>query len=188
VENFIPEGKRLMAENSENAAGSSNSGDASEGFLEFFKKYINGWVAIALILPTAVTWKGVPVYEAQRGLLVTFTGLTCGLVLAFLFSNRSIIRGVAKTKSQLGIVGSFLIPLLLIVATGYCGYKYVEVLKFAAQYYDGSFTDALKNLEMNQIRDGNQIMAFHIGIMLFAECALFFMALREWKPNKDGSK
>jgi hypothetical protein len=56
--------------------------DTPNGFFEYFKKYVNGWVAVALILPTAITWKGMPVYESQRGFLVTYTSLSCVIILA----------------------------------------------------------------------------------------------------------
>ena len=122
-----------------------------------------------------------PVYESQRGILTTFSALSCALILAFLFTSREFIP---KTKSKIGNLASLLIPLGFICATFYCGYEYVQTLIASAHYYkDQTLTEAMKHVELNSIPGGIRIMTYHILIIVFAECAFFFMAFREWKPK-----
>ncbi len=154
-------------------------------FRTFFKEYVNGWVAAALVLPTAVTWKGMPVYEAQRSLLVTYTSLSCALILAFLFTSRAFIIRLSKAKSRIGIIGSLLVPFIFICATGYSGYKYLQVLLDTAHYVSSPLPDAMKSTPLDQIHDGMTLMTYYILTMVFAECAFFFMAIRDWRPSAD---
>lgn len=150
----------------------------STGFFDYFKTYVNGWVAAALVLPTAITWKGMPIFEEQRGILTTYTALSCALILAFLFSSRDLLP---RFKTRIGTFGALLIPLALIGATAYCGYKYVALLNEAAYYAQKPLSDALKTVSMGDVHEGTSLIAYYILTMLFAESALFFMAFREWR-------
>ena len=152
--------------------------DSPEGFFAFFRTYVNGWVAAALLLPTGITWKGMPIYEGQRNLLTTYTGLSCVLILAFLFSSRDLLP---KLKTRIGAAASLLIPLILICATGFCGYKYVALLTESAYYAQKPLSEALKTVSMGDIHDGTSMIAYYILTMVFAEAALLFMAFREWR-------
>src|ERR1039458_9241518 len=93
--------------------------DSPASFTDYFKTYINGWVAAAIALPTAITWKGMPMYESQRSILTTYTALSCVLILAFLFYARNQLT--IKLKSRIGSIGLVLLPFALICATGFCG-------------------------------------------------------------------
>src|SRR4029077_17719272 len=101
-------------------------------FTDYFKTYVNGWVAAAIALPTAITWKGMPIYESQRNILTTYTGLSVVFTLASLFYTRAIF--MARLKSRIGSVGLLILPLVLICATGFCGYKYYELLIDSVRY------------------------------------------------------
>lgn len=160
--------------------------DSSDGLLKVFRDRVNGWVAAALVLPTAITWKGMPVYEQQRPFLVTYTALSCALILAFLFTSRSFIVRLSKAKSRIGTIGSLLIPFIFICATGYCGYEYHQVLLDTAHYVgSSSLTEAMKSTPIDRIHNGLALMTYYILTMVFAECAFFFMAIRDWRPSAD---
>src|SRR5690348_2007729 len=120
----------MAKKNMSNKPEPPNSG--STGFSGFFQKYLNAWVAVAIALPTAITWKGMPMYESQRGILTAYTALSCVLIMAFLFYVRNQLN--MKLKSRVGAVGLILMPLVLICATGFCGYKYHELLVESASY------------------------------------------------------
>jgi hypothetical protein len=153
--------------------------DNPVSFFNHYKTYVNGWIAVAVLLPAGITWKGMPIYEDQRGLLTTYTGLSCVLILAFLFSSRDLLP---KLKTRIGAVASLLIPLILICTTGFCGYKYVVLLTESAYYAQKPLTDALNTVSLGDIHGGTSIIAYYIMTMVFAEVALFFMAFREWRP------
>jgi hypothetical protein len=155
----------------------------STGFSGFFQKYLNAWVAAAIALPTAITWKGMPMYESQRGILTAYTALSCVLIMAFLFYVRNQFN--MKLKSRVGAVGLILMPLVLICATGFCGYKYHELLVESASYISTPLADAQKTVSLEAIHDGGSILAYYILTMVFAESALFLMAIREWSSQKN---
>jgi hypothetical protein len=157
-------------------------GKGSTGFSDFFRKYLNAWVAAAIALPTAITWKGMPMYESQRGILTTYTALSCVLILAFLFFVRNQLT--IKLKSRIGAFGLVLLPLFLIGATGYCGYKYHDLLVQSAPYAQEPLSDAYKTVSMEDIHDGGSLITYYILTMVFAESTLFLMAIREWHPQK----
>lgn len=151
------------------------------GFVDFFRTYVNGWVAAAVVLPTAITWKGMPVYESQRGILTSFTTLSCVLILAYLFYSRDHLLAIARLKSRMGRVGSLLVPLLLIGGTAFCGFRYIGLLTDSARYAQMHLDEAMKTRQLEEIRDGTAMMVYYILTMVLAECALFFMAIREWR-------
>jgi hypothetical protein len=157
--------------------------ERSTGFSDFLTKYLNAWVAAAIALPAAITWKGMPMYESQRGILTSYTTLSCVLILAFLFFVRNQIN--IKLKSRIGAIGLVLLPLILICATGYCGYKYHDVLVQSVPYTQQHFSDAYKTVSMEDIHDGGSLIVYYILTMVFAEAALFLMAIREWHPKKN---
>jgi hypothetical protein len=154
----------------------------STGFSSFFQKYVNAWVAAAIALPTAITWKGMPMYESQRGILTVYTALSCVLILASLFYVRNQLT--IKLKSRIGAVGLIFLPLVLICATGFCGYKYHELLVDSASYISIPLGDAEKTVSLETIHDGGSILVYYILTMVFAESALFLMAIREWGSQK----
>src|SRR5215469_12597367 len=102
---------------SENSTKTGNLGDSKDGFnsfLTFLKNYVNGWIAAAAVLPTAITWKGMPMFDSQRPILLSLTSLFCALIMAFLFMNRDFIP---RAKSRLGKIGSAIIAFGLIAAS-----------------------------------------------------------------------
>jgi hypothetical protein len=155
--------------------------DNPASFTDYFKTYVNGWVAAAIALPTAITWKGIPIYESQRSILTTYTALSCVLILAYLFYSRAIF--MVRLKSRIGSLGLLILPLVLICATAFCGYKYYELLMESVRYTPTTLQlgQALSSLQMNEIHDGPSIIAYYILTMVFAESALFLMAFREWR-------
>jgi hypothetical protein len=153
----------------------------STGFADFFQKYVNVWVAAAIVLPTAITWKSMPMYKSQRDILTSFTALSCILVLAFLFFVRDQLT--VKIKSKFGSAVVILIPLALICATGYCGYKYHDLLVASAPYGQAHLNDLYDKNSLDEIHDGGYIIVYYILTMVFAESALFLMAIREWHPQ-----
>ncbi len=160
------------------------SSDNSGEFTKFFRNYVNGWVAVAVLLPTAITWKGMPVYQSQRGVLTTYTALTCVLTLAFLFYSRDLFAATRNIRSRLGAIGMFCLPLITIFAAGFCGYKYVQLLSESAFYAQKHVEEALPTLSMDQIQGGTSLIVYYILTVAFAEVALFLMAFREWKPRE----
>jgi hypothetical protein len=170
----------MTSESASNKPGLPDRG--STGFSGFFQKYVGAWVAAAIALPTAITWKGMPMYESQRGILTAYTALSCVLILAFLFYVRNQLD--IKMKSRIGTVGLILLPFLLICATGFCGYKYHELLVGSASYISVPLLDAEKTVSLEAIHDGGSILAYYILTMVFAESALFLMAIGEWGSQK----
>jgi len=171
----------MAKKNNSNKPEPPDSGSA--GFSGFFQKYVNAWVAAAIALPTAITWKGMPMYESQRGILTAYTALSCVLIMAFLFYVRNQLN--MKLRSRVGAVGLILMPLVLICATGFCGYKYHELLVESASYISTPLADAQKTVSLEAIHDGGSILAYYILTMVFAESALFLMAIREWGSQKS---
>ena len=162
--------------------GKANAEDGSTGFVDFFQKYLNAWVAAAIALPTAITWKGMPMYESQRSILTTYTALSCVLILAFLFYARNQLT--IKLKSRIGSIGLVLLPFALICATGFCGYKYYDLLIQSQPYTQRALGEALTKVSIEDIHDGTSILAYYILTMVFAEAALFLMAVHEWHPSR----
>jgi hypothetical protein len=136
-------------------------------FSAFFQKYVNAWVAAAIALPTAITWKGMPMYESQRGILTAYTALSCVLILAFLFYVRNQLT--IKLKSRIGKFGLILLPLGLICATAFCGYKYHQLLVESASYISIPLADAEKTLSLEAIHGAGSIIVYYILTMVFAE-------------------
>ena len=79
--------------------------DDSVGIVEFANKYVNKLIAFAGLFPTAVTWKGMPMYGSQRPTLLSLTSLFCILIIGFLFMNRELrtTRQVAYWQIRLCI-------------------------------------------------------------------------------------
>lgn len=165
-----------------------------KSFFTHWNKYVNGWIAAALVLPTAITWKGMPVYECQRPALTTLSALSCALILSFLYSSRDFIP---KAKSRFSRLVTLAIPATLILLTATCGASYFDMLERSVPSKYNSFgdslplfpalNDAMKNASLNQVNDGLKIMVSYLGMMIFAECAFFFMAFREWDPEAEGA-
>jgi hypothetical protein len=122
-----------------------------------------------------------PIYESQRSILTTYTGLSCVLILAYLFYSRAIF--MVRLKSRVGSVGLLILPLILICAAGFCGYEYYKLLVDSVRYTPTPLAlgQALSTLQMNEIQDGPSIIASYILTMVFAESALFLMAFRDWR-------
>jgi hypothetical protein len=158
--------------------------DTSSVFGFHFGRYINGWVAAAIILPAAITWKGMPVYESQRGILLTYSTLSCALTLAFLFTSREFIP---KAKSRIGRIGSILIPLILIFLTAVCAVQYYETLDESSHTATTgtSLSDDMQKLPLDRIYRGENLIFYYVLTVVFAECAFFLMAFREWRPDGD---
>jgi hypothetical protein len=152
----------------------------TKGFLAYLKAYTNGWVAAAVVLPTAITWKGIPVYESQRSTLVTLNALSCALILSFLFTSREFIP---KTKTRIGRFASILISLVFIVLCGSSVATYLDLLDDSARIAQTDLGKGMRDLTMDQIPKGGVLMLFYILTVVSAECAFFFMAFREWKPG-----
>jgi hypothetical protein len=178
----MPTNESVAAEGNSLSKNPNPADKGSIDFSDFFQKYLNAWVAAAIALPTAITWKGMPMYESQRGILTTYTALSCILILAFLFYARNQLT--IKLKSGVGSVGIVLLPFFLICATGFCGYKYYDLLIQSAPYTQSSLADARAKVSIEDIHDGTSILAYYILTMVFAEAALFLMAIREWRPRK----
>jgi hypothetical protein len=175
-----------MSSDSE-AAKPQTTRDNSSVFGFHFSRYINGWVATAIVLPAAITWKGMPVYESQRGILLTYSTLSCALTLAFLFTSREFIP---KAKSRIGRIGSILIPLILIFLTAICATQYYEALSHSVSYYENhvSLSEAMQSYPIDRISRGDELIFNYVLTVVFAECAFFFMAFREWQPSTVSSQ
>jgi hypothetical protein len=106
----------------------------------------------------------------------------CVLVLAFLFYSRGIFLATVELRSRIGIVGLFLLPLLLIGAAVFCGYEYYLNLINSAYLTQMHLEDAVKTVSLGDIPRGSALLAYYILTVVFAEAALFFMAFREWLP------
>jgi hypothetical protein len=139
-------------------ADKSNTPDAgSTGFSDFFQRYLNAWVAAAIGFPTAITWKGMPMYKSQRDILTSYTALSCILLLAFLFFVRNQLT--IKLKSTFGSAFVILLPLALICATGFCGYKYHDLLVGSGPYNQGPLSDKLDSVSLEDIHDGGSTIS-----------------------------
>ena len=154
--------------------------EESKTFIGTLTEHINGWVAVAIVLPTLVTWKGMPVYESQRATLTTVTALSCALILAFLFASRDFIP---KVKSRIGHAASLLIPLALIIGTFYSIVQYLHYLKLSANICQESLSLCMQHMQMNDINHGEDLIWYYIQALVLAECAFFFMAFKEWRPR-----
>ena len=156
--------------------------DDSVGIIEFANKYINKLIAFAGLIPTAVTWKGMPMYASQRPTLLSLTSLFCILIIGFLFMNREL---VPRAKSRIGKFGSAFIALCLIGGCAYCVVRYLGLLNYSTGLWNDSEGDALKNSSPSEISNGGSLIVHYVLAMVAAEAALFFMAIREWNRPKD---
>jgi hypothetical protein len=154
----------------------------SVGVVEFASRYVNKLLAFAGLIPTAVTWKGMPMYESQRATLLSLTSLFCILIIGFLFMNRELIP---RAKSRIGKFGSAFIALCLMGACAYCVVRYLGLLNYSTGLWNGSEGDALKNSSPTEISNGGSLIVHYVLAMVAAEAALFFMAIREWNRSKD---
>jgi hypothetical protein len=166
-----------MTDNTSQIANPRSSSGGVKGFLSFLKNYVNEWVAAAAVLPTAITWKGMPMYTSQRPILLSLTSMFCALIMSFLFMNRDFIP---RAKTRLGKLGSGIIAFGLIVATASCAGTYLDTLNQSTRYADTAQDVVLRTFQLDQIHDGGRLIVLYISIMVFAECAFFFMAFREF--------
>jgi hypothetical protein len=76
------------------------------------------------------------------------------LILAYLFYSRAIF--IVRLKSRIGSLGLLILPLVVICATGFCGYKYYELLMDSIRYTPTALAlgQALSTLQMNEIHYG----------------------------------
>jgi hypothetical protein len=82
------------------------------------------------------------------------------------------------------------LPATFIVLTAICGGNYFYMLDRSVPYSDNgrlfpTLNEAMKNASLNQIEDSSPLMAAYLGMMIFAKCAFFFMAFREWRPGEE---
>jgi hypothetical protein len=150
------------------------------GFTDFFKRYVNGWAAAAVVLPAAINWLGMPVYDSQRAILRTYTTLACVLTLALLFYSRDIFAARTLGRNRIAFYVLKLLPLALLGGAVFCGFRYVDLLKESFYYAQMEQEQALKTVTLVNIQNGTSIMVYYILTLLCAEAALFLMAFQEW--------
>ena len=155
-----------------------NEGD-SKSFFDHLKNQVNGWIAAGALIPTGITWKGMPMYEAHKSILLSATGLFCAFTMGFLFLNRNFIP---KAKSSLGKIVFSLVVLMFIAASVFCFFAYYTTLMHSIDSTSLPQDQVLRTFSINTIHDGTYLIVYYLLTMIFANCAMFLMAYRDWKP------
>jgi hypothetical protein len=174
-----------------------------EAFANFFKRYMGVSSVVTAALPIPVTALGaIPTYGFQTKILSTYTSLFCFLILGFIFYSRhQLARAMfpeffqQRTSSRnltsaLTIGRAFvkLLPLLLILGSISCAFKYQHLLissvvskreKFELPPNEVTDLDILtKGLE-SQTPESTWLMLYYLGIFMTAEAAFILMAIKE---------
>jgi hypothetical protein len=181
-----------------------------KAFANFFKNYMSVSAVIAAALPIPVAaWKLIPMYDAQRGILGTYTSLFCFLILAFIFYRRHTLARL-MFRDSLGLsqkeapsrfwplvfsrLPSFLVNwgpaiLILLCFASIVAYQSTLQISLAGTYEGGpiSHEQAVKEVERiltdskwYEIRKGELLIGFYLLIFLCAEAAFVLMATKEY--------
>src|ERR1700730_10292938 len=154
-------------------------------FADFFKSYMSVSTVVAASIPIPVAgWKLIPAYSQQRGFLTVYASLFFFLLLAFVFSIR---HRLAPLMFSSGI-GSSLIaatPFVFMILTLGCILSYHATLQESIQQLrdlgiKATTGDLLRRTDLTQIPRGPALMAYYLGIFVFAESAFTLMAIREY--------
>jgi hypothetical protein len=167
-------------------------------FARFFKNYMSVSSLVVAALPIPVTaFKLIPTYTAQTSLLSVYTSLFCFLLLGFIFYSRHALARLmfrdffaAAAPAPTVRLILFLPALLTLASLGSLfGYHYLlgESIRYskpelgtdAPSYIEAILTKS----ELWQIPFGTGLMAFYLGIFVFAESAFIVMAIKEYMQD-----
>ncbi|HEV2148434.1 MAG TPA: hypothetical protein VGR37_13610 [Longimicrobiaceae bacterium] len=167
-------------------------------FAAFFKRYMSISSVVAAALPIPVTAFGViPTYGAHTGLLSAYTSLFCFLALAFIFYSRHQFARVMFSETVSGSAllraGAWLhrtlvqlLPLVLIVGSAFCLYRYHSLLDLSVAAAHPEEGSPLAGTPLDQIPLGTELVLYYIGIFVCAEAAFIVMAIREYLQDLVG--
>jgi hypothetical protein len=136
-----------------------------------------------------VTWKALPVYESQKGILATFTTLACILVLAFLFYSRHRFAASMLRLDPTLARGLGWLPFLFVLLATVFGFAYFSTLQesLSANPRDPDYVrGVLDQTPLQSIPSGLGLMVCYILTFVTAETALLVMALREYVQDVLG--
>jgi hypothetical protein len=175
-----------------------------EGFARFFKRYMGVSSIVTAVLPIPVTALGaIPTYKFQTGILSTYTSLFCFLILGFIFYSRHQLaramfpeqlqrkRSQYRKPGALLLSGRYLVrllPLVLIIGSIVCAFKYQQLLvtsvvdkraKFELLPTEVSDADILNKALESQTLESRWLMIWYLGIFMMAEGAFVIMAIKE---------
>ena len=136
-------------------------------FATFFRSYMSASTILVAALPIPVTsWKLIPAFEAQRGVLSVYTPLLCFLLVSFLFFSRHSLAvlmfplGRRSSKRPLRPLVS-LLPLALIILAIFSAVQYHLTLNSSIQTLKHEFTTVAtqryQSGEFANIEDFNQL-------------------------------
>jgi hypothetical protein len=172
-------------------------------FANFFKNYMSVSAVISAALPIPVAaWKLIPMYDAQRGILGTYTSLFCFLTLAFIFYRRHTLArlmfrdslGLSQKEAPpsrfwplvFGRLPSFLVnwgPAILILLCFASIVAYQNTLLISLAALRGPQPDLdimLRTWPWYYIPKAELLIAFYLLIFLCAEAAFVLMATKEY--------
>jgi len=175
-------------------------------FAGFFKCYMGVMPLVtAAVAPLLTMLNAIPIFESQRAPLATYSGLLGFLVLAWVFYTRgelaSAMVDVAQRPVELPSLQRMwrvykralanMLPLALIVASGFCYLQYFATLNDAiekARYNSQRLYSDIKGRrdvlekwgQREPIFKAELLQETYLGIFLFAEGAFVVMALKEY--------
>jgi hypothetical protein len=174
-------------------------------FASFFKGYMGVMpVVTAAFAPLLTMLKAVPVFESQKSMLATYSGLLGFLLLGWVFYARGTLAKLMVSRPSLGLDAfgrayisvmqwllTILLPLTLIwlSLTNYLDYlklletSIVDARLSAHHLYTDivSRHDVLEKWGQREpIVQATSLQYHYLGIFLYAELAFVVMALREY--------
>jgi len=151
---------------------------------------------VVAALPIPVTQFGlIPTFEAQKGMLATYTPLFCFLLLAYIFYLRhSLATTFYGLSSRLRRLITSVTPLLLIIVALILIVSYHNTLTLSidnVQEVSASSAGAtvrtdvsiLKETELSRIPNSVLLILCYIGFFMAAESAFIFMAIKEYAQD-----
>jgi hypothetical protein len=157
-----------------------------KAFATFFKNYMSVSAVVTAALPVPITaWGLIPVYDAQKGELATYTSLFCFLILAFVFYVRHSLARVMFPEvsptppSRVNVLVVKYLPFLLIALAFVSALTYRALLMMSLGLTKDS-TVALRETRPIGIPLGDGLFVLYLFIFIFAETAFVLMAMREY--------
>ena len=168
--------------------------DRVAGFTKYVKGMIRLWPAITAAAPIPVTVSGLlPVYAAQRKLLMGIAASFSFLLFLFIFYSRHELArwmfakgGVRNLKMVLWIM-----PLVFILLSAACLFGYMAQMNSSLnQFAERGVLDTseviLQNTDWAEIPGSTALAALYIGVFAFAQSAFILMAVREYMQDVLG--
>lgn len=163
-------------------------------FANFFKNYMSVSTIVTAALPIPATLlEFIPRFEAQKGMLATYSTLFCFLLLAYIFYSRHSLATVfyGRATNMTRTLGATF-PFLLILASLAFLIWYHTLLTSSLidigtavgeETAAASDSELLKSTYLTAIPNGTLLIVTYIGFFVAAESAFIFMAIKEYAQD-----